>query len=341
MGKRDDCIDFIKAFAMLCVVFWHTMQYSEPRMPQWISNFIVEMNMPLFFALSGYFASRAILIGDFHKVVTHIRLYLQPFVVMCVAFACLYAMLQYLISGMQQLVWLQILQIPLKRFLFCGWYLWVLSFSYIVACVCVVLANRMSASTIAVLLLSIPLVYFIPHLPQGVFHVNYLALVYPFFVCGMLMFDRMYRVGNGVGLACLIVYLVVVFCGGSWESNGLGLYTVVMPGLQFVCTPRAILLTCCRWIVGISGIVGIVWLLRKIWDIVPQLHAIATLGETTLGVYILHEWIIKRLVDCSILPAPRFKILIIAIMLLIVCHCVVKISWRSLIINRWLWGRCK
>lgn len=60
MKNRDLFFDAVKFVAMFMVIWWYVLQCVQDRaVLSYAVNFIVGVNMPLFFLLSGYLLSAA------------------------------------------------------------------------------------------------------------------------------------------------------------------------------------------------------------------------------------------------------------------------------------------
>ena len=90
MIKRNPYFDVVKAIAMLLVVMGYSRwaygcQVGNPT----IDNFIVGMNMPLFFMISGYFSANIVKEGDWSKLGQHLVGYFWPLAVVSCFFSVL------------------------------------------------------------------------------------------------------------------------------------------------------------------------------------------------------------------------------------------------------------
>ena len=123
--KREPLFDVAKAAAMFMVVYWHVMSYRPQfdlaTMPSYAANFILSVNMPLFFVLSGYFSRRLHESGDGIKLLNRFISYFWP-----LAFwGVFWAIVESLVCGKYQ--WTNIPLWALKKFLFCGWFFYALA----------------------------------------------------------------------------------------------------------------------------------------------------------------------------------------------------------------------
>ena len=79
MKTRDLFFDVAKFFAILMVVFGHVQTASQMTWgAPYIKNFIIGVNMPLFFAISGYFTRRMDSTGSWRYLVIRIANLLWP-----------------------------------------------------------------------------------------------------------------------------------------------------------------------------------------------------------------------------------------------------------------------
>ncbi len=60
-----------------------------------------------------------------------------------------------------------------------------------------------------------------------------------------------------------------------------------------------------RPIIGVSGSIGLMWLSYELTRLISRCHlgnvvvgALAKVGTCTLGIYLLHQWILARIVKC-------------------------------------------
>lgn len=86
--KSDLYFDVLKFFAMFLVVFGYVYwaMGCKTGMP-YFENFMCRMNVPLFFMISGYFATRTIENGVWAKLARHIYGYFWTVAVVSVIFS--------------------------------------------------------------------------------------------------------------------------------------------------------------------------------------------------------------------------------------------------------------
>jgi len=123
--KRDPFFDLLKFVAMFMVVYWHVMSYRPgfdlATMPSRAANFIISMNMPLFFMISGYFSRRLHESGDWKKLGHRLVTYFWPLATVSFIVLCLETIVW------QEHTFSQIPLLTLKAFLFHGWFFYALA----------------------------------------------------------------------------------------------------------------------------------------------------------------------------------------------------------------------
>lgn len=346
--QRNPLFDVAKFFAIALVVAGHVFNNGyAPGTPWWFSNFRDEMVMPLFFIVSGYFAVATIESGNWQKMFRHIRSYLQPLAVLGVAFTPCYFVCQILVGGGGAVLLSDILLYPIKRVCFAGWFVWVLSFSYVIAFLVFRLPFAKNFLRRVMLLLTASfLLYFAPRFPHGMFHVHYLVLMFPFFVVGIVwrrisdsMADNSICKSRWkvIGYVCFLAYLAVVLVGPAGKY-GLSMYSGQVYGLNWFFSSTAMLRTLARIAIGVTGSFGTLAVIDGLMAY-GGMAFFAPLGTTTLGVYLMHQWILDRILDFRILPGGVSRCIAVSFLLFAFCHLFVVSSKKNRILNSFLWGR--
>ena len=128
---RNPYFDVLKFFAILLVVYGHVAgAFGSAFGRPWLENFIVGMNMPLFFIISGYFAAKTIEERDWRKLGKHIVSYAWPTAIVSIVFAVL--AVSFRIAGSE----VGLIGYAGRRFLFAPWFLWCLAICYIATFLC-------------------------------------------------------------------------------------------------------------------------------------------------------------------------------------------------------------
>lgn len=316
--------DVLKFFAILLVVYGHVSgAFGCKVLEPYISNFRVGMNMPLFFIISGYFAAKTIERGDWRKLGRHLVGYFWPLAAVSVVFAALSVLFHVEGSGCGFIGYTG------RRFLFAGWFLWCLAICFVITFLCRRVASGWK------FYLAFCITYGILLVDIHVWYIGSARAMLPFFVVGVVLSGRkpIWKEWR-IGASCLVAYMAVVFLQGDIWKNGLSFYNSPISWMAIVKDPEVMGLAAARFVNGIIGSIGICWAVHYLLSKCKTLEVLAPLGTTTLGVYILHQWILARVPVYSCLLAT----IVVTFLLFIVCHMVVFWTKRVPLIRRWLWG---
>ena len=283
---RDPIFDIVKFVAIYLVVYGHVMGYRpgfELRdCPSFAANFIIAVNMPIFFVVSGYFSRRLHEIGGWIKLSSRGVKYFWPLAVssLCVAF-------------LENDDFIDIPVAAIKKFLFGGWFLYALAGCDIITFV----SYRLCKRTLSRIFCGIAFFFLALVLSGHFLHMSEIVAMIPFYWFGLMMLplimksDRMLYYGAVVGA---VVMCFVTFFYGNIATNGLAFYwdrfDVWNPhGRQFA----NMLL---RYAVGVAGSIFIIGTAKSVVRIAPCVSRVSYLGTETLGVYFLQGPIIMHVV---------------------------------------------
>lgn len=324
--KRDPYFDVLKFFAMFLVVFGHTYWAigCKTGMP-YFENFRCGMNMPLFFMISGYFAAHTIESGDWRKLGRHILGYFWPLAIVSFIFAVL--AVSFGLEGSDK----GLIGYAGRRFLFSSWFLWCLAGCFVLTFVCSrpkhIVFRRGAFLSLIILL---------PCL-NGVWQMHGVRAMMPHFLFGAFVLRRWNVWRNWrIGLPCLVAFLAGVFLQGDILMNGLSFYKGETSWRAFFADGYMFPLYLTRLINGVVGSVGAMWLLYVLVEKLSLMRALAPLGTTSLGVYILHQWLLARI------PSGWFSgidgVILLSFLLFGICHLFVAATRKIEFFRRFLWG---
>ena len=284
---RNPFFDILKFLAIMLVVYRHVSKmfgnsFGQPL----VDNFIVGMNMPLFFMISGYFSARTIKNGDWRKLCKHIYGYFWPVAAVSIVFAAFAVVFN--LEGSEG----GFIGYAGRRFLFSPWFLWCLSYCFIATFICC-LPKSAVLRGLTCLFLIIVLPCF-----TNVWYMDDFRSMLPFFAFGVIVLRR-FEIWKSwrFGAACLVVYMLVALFQGDIGTNGLSFYGKTTTWVAFAHNGRAFLMYIARIFCGVAGSVGVMWVLSVVCDKYRVIKRLAPLGTTTLWVYILHQWLLERVVD--------------------------------------------
>ena len=305
MESRDSFFDVLKFFCILLVIYFHVIgSFDYNGGSPYISNFIVGMNMPLFFIISGYFAAQTIENGEWRKLLRRLFSYVWPIMVVSGAFALL--AVSFGLNGSNQGLFAYAARNALAT-----WFLWCLAICFSLVFLC----QRWHP-----LLCWGCMVAILPLLSKPT-QMNSVRAMLPFFVFGAFVLRRwaIWKIWY-CGSTCLFLYLLlVVFQGNIWQ-NGLSFYSEQTTWSFFLQHPVSIFLYLLRLLNGIMGSIGMMWLLHEGMKRLCHIRLCAPFGKTTLWVYILHAWLLARVVDLGWYNQSFFCTIAWVAILFTICH---------------------
>lgn len=327
--KREPYFDLVRFVAMFFVVYGHAFQVvQDTTQLSRFSNFIVGLNMPLFFFVCGYFSRNMIEVLDGRKLCRRLVVYFWPVVFFSVVSVCLLAIRN---GG---LTWTYAFN-RLLLYILRGWFFYALA-----ACEAltffVVWVTRTLHVDRALVLVAVLVGLFV--LPRGVWHVTGTLATIPFYWLGLWglkeVMDNRWRI-VGIGIVCLVGYLIVCLLGGNFWQNGLAFY-----GHRFVMlSPDAheFMLTFARYGIGLMGVVGVLGVMKLICLFAPIVR-ISWLGEVTLGVYFFHRYFLAWWAKLCPWNSEVFFLLAVTVgVYLISSYCFI-FSKKYKILRLMMWG---
>lgn len=340
---RDVSFDLVKAIAMFMVVYWHVMSYRAgfnlETMPSYASNFIVALNMPLFFMVSGYFSKRLHEGGDWRRVLDRFVFYFWPMAFFAVLFTCIDS----IVLGR-----FQILQIPLKAiktFLFADWFFHSLAICdgiTFLAYKCDKPWKKLLVCTLgyAVCLIGTGRLWYVGCVVNMISFYWFGFLLLPKILNRRRLFSAMAILGGGA-------LIWVTYFYGNVATNGMSFYwdrlDVFHP--QFEKALNMVM----RFVVGTLGSLSVIWLLKLVSDRVSWCARLAFLGRETLGIYFLQGWLITNCVVPFIGLGTGTSILLFASMIVfLMTFLIIEVLKANEFIGRAIFGwrifqstRCK
>lgn len=325
---RNPFFDVLKFFAILLVVYGHVggafdCSFGSP----FINNFIVGVNMPLFFALSGYFSAKTIEVGDWKKLGRHLVGYFWPAASISVAFA-FFAITIHLPGSENGIV-----GYAGRRFLFATWFLWSLAICSLLTFICARPKSRIVKGVMwGFVIILLPFV-------SGLWHDEYVRAMLPHFCFGVFVLRRWKLWINWkVGVTCLLFYLLICFVPNGTDSNWRSFYGQASTWVAFLHDGRLAVFYLARLANGMIGTLGIMWLFQVVVDRSDVVARLAPLGRTTLGVYLMHQWLLVRIIECGWYASSIGSVILWTCILFAVCHYLVVLTKRTEWCRRMMWG---
>ena len=331
MKNRETFFDLVKFFAMLMVVYGHVMGYRMgfdlKTMPSYAENFIVIVNMPLFFIISGYFSNRLHCSYMWCKLWKRLLKYYRPIIFFSFLFAVIECLLEHRYS---------IRYIPLealKKILFCNWFFFALAGCDIITFIAVGIADRFGRKWA----LSFCLVAFLSCMSMAgrVWYTGNIVAMIPFYWFGLCLLPIIVRNNRVLGVTTLIgggVCILFTFFLGNVAVNGLGFYwdrfDLWCP--QFDKAMHMMM----RIVFGVAGSLFVIGLVRMSLKVFPYLSALSFLGLETLGIYLIQGWLIRNFSNHFVdLNASVCLILTMTVFVYVVSFLIVKLLKLNKIVS--------
>lgn len=325
---RNPFFDVLKFFAILLVVYGHVggafdCSFGSP----FVNNFIVGVNMPLFFALSGYFSTKTIEVGDWKKLGRHLVGYFWPVASISIVFA--FFTIIFRLQGWEE----GLIGYAGRRFFFAAWFLWCLAICFALTFICAHSRTRIIRGVMwGIVIVLLPLV-------SGTWHDGNVRAMLPYFCFGTFVLRRWELWKNWrIGAVCLVLYLIICFAPNGAELNWRSFYGQDTTWTAFLHDNRFFTFYLARLANGMIATLGIMWLFQVVIDRFGLIARLAPLGRTTLGVYLLHQWFLVRVVEWGWHASSIGSVVLWACILFAVCHILVALTRRTLWCRRMMWG---
>ena len=291
--KRDDTIDAIKAFAIICVVIAHCIQYGsgqtvllkELYFEDGLFRFICSFHMPLFMLVSGYLFSYSLQRGTFKAILgKRLRTLILPVLSWAVVVLGIKILSVYVNEGHFMGV-KDLFSDLLFTFFHHQWFLWAIFW-----CSMIVMINRLLfKDSLLFYSLFLILTLFLPNKHNMALY----GFMYPYFVIGYLYNkdwkDRVKPYSDGIlpvilSWALFITLLLFYDRDSFIYTSG---YCILKDG---TISWRHLGIDVYRFLIGLTGsiaIIGVVRLLYARCKSVRFKNAVSFIGMNTLGIYII------------------------------------------------------
>ena len=334
VAKRDPLFDVAKFVAMFMVVYWHVMSYRPgfdlATMPSCAANFIIAVNMPLFFVVSGYFSRRLHYSGNWRKLAGRMVSYFWPLAIFSIIGAVIDAFL------IHKCTIASIPLVALKKFLFTGWFFYALAGCEIIT----FCATRYSRSVFQKVEMCCLAYFMMLFLSGRVWYASSIVSMVPFYWFGLYLlpyFLSRKKLFSVTAICGGLLMIYITYFAGSIATNGLAFYWDRFDILHPEWT-KAINMSA-RYLVGMVGCLFIIATLKSIMVFIPSASRLACLGVETLRIYFIHGLLIglgtNFLIDLS---AGNLILLASACAVFLISFCIAKLTLLSTHIACFAWG---
>lgn len=343
LHKRNIYLDVIKAFAIICVVLGHCIQYGSGAhyledslyFDNLVFKIIYSFHMPLFTLISGYLF--AFTIEKDLKEVIHGRF---KSLIIPIAMWSLISFTMVFLSQILSIDNINVISL-LKKYLSIFfenlWFLWAIFWCSIIVLIVKNLFKDFKIIYIFIILLS----FFIPD-------IGILAgckFVYPFFVIGYFynkdnLKEKLKKTYTSISLLVFGFLFIILLLFYNRDS-----FIYISGHYIFQGVPiRQFFIDLYRFVIGLIGSVFILFLFYKIVPVIKGkfLKCIKIIGENTLGIYIISGYFLSSSIFLNITATQttiNYLITIIetisVVLVSLICTLIIK---KSNILNKLLLG---
>ncbi|MBQ7178847.1 MAG: acyltransferase family protein [Victivallales bacterium] len=323
--QRNPSFDVLKFFLIAWVVWGHLQSTGLVQSSgSFLENFVWRakhaVNMPAFFALSGYFALSTFQNGTWSKILARVSLFAQP----RATFAIIFVVIELLICmpsfrGLGA-TWSLFLGIYRSR-----WFLRTLGALYLLSAIIFRLGRKDLLRWILFAMSYLALLFFPGRFRWCLSYVggDQIVHMFPYFVFGLMILRKYQLWKNRVAeILCLVFFLSVILHEGlcnmivlsTWKSPMAWPYLF----LHDWGFPRLLFRTC----LGMLGTISLLSIVEHLVHLFPPMARLATFGTTTLGIYIIHERPFELFVHYlpSLALLPSWTRLLLTFVWFFVCH---------------------
>ena len=159
----------------------------------------------------------------------------------------------------------------------------------------------------------------------------------PHFLIGMflLRYNEIYK-KHWIGATAMTCYLGFLCLEKMLSPTRITFYGLETSVFHFFEKPFDSLLFLCVIAKGFLGSIGIMWavyLCRK------YIAIAARYGTETLGIYLIHQWVLDRVADAQFIPTNIMFALLLGLALFLACHYFVAASKKLSFVRKFIWGR--
>ena len=318
---RDKTYDIAKALMMLWVVWGHLMRYEvvEYDTSIYMLNAKIGVNMPVFFVIGGCLASLTFTSADWPKLMSRAIHFLWPQFAVAIA----YALLLFVVGGHGGRAFSWVMG---------AWFLHTYALVYLISAIIFRITVDNNKRWILFSLCYLVMIFW-----PSQFRLNWCGQVihmFPYFVFGLMCLRKKMYFDWRIGCVCGVLYLAAVFLQGDSSQNGMNFWKVDVNWNVLLHSWRDGVTFIARTVVGICGSIFVLFIVSLLIKVIPCIAILSSLGMTTLGVYVLHEYPLFLLgKHMSILPLPSWLCWFVAICWFGFCHCLVILLKRWTVVN--------
>jgi fucose 4-O-acetylase-like acetyltransferase len=333
MEKRILYLDLVKAFAILCVVWGHSIQYMSNN--NFFTNptfeFIYSFHMPLFMILSGYFFSSSLNLSFLLLLKNKFHQLILPIISWSLLIASFFYIGHWIIAHEAHPIQHFFNNVE-KNFIESLWFLKSLFSCYIVSYIGI---KTFRKDWIACML---TILYFL------IFPSPFMErFMLPFFWVGIFLKKYNFRIEKYYLFLILPTLILFIILLNFWKGD----YSIYRSYLnEFIYYKKIsfyfhdLEIAIYRFFIGTIGSLFFIFIFHYIYDKSPiNLSGISKLGQHTLGIYILQYYILEHGISRWKLPSMNILFYnfiatpILAILVIFICLLCIRLLTRSKNIN--------
>lgn len=357
-SSRIEWADWLKFLAIYCVVFGHLIaKLSTDAMNMettigLINGVIIAINMPLFAIISGYFFSYKDSCAVFLKKKT-LQL-LWPLVLWSIIVVGIIPLIKntYIsFCGGEHVHLFATARNIFNNVIDWGW--WFLRALYL--CFILAFVSARAWQKRPLLALAISNVLFVSLAWSGVIpnmdnKLKGFFFLYPFFCMGFVLkhYDEWLWRRQIFLLSCLSFLICLLFWRGEPDSfYGMNTSLIKQTGYENIVGVKVVERSILRFVIGLAGSLTCIISLRILNEKFEKISTISSfiskVGQSTLGIYILHGFVLDFFVNRIVSKESSFLTFIIcfviSLALVMACSFLYQLSLRSKFIRLVLWGK--
>lgn len=310
-NRRNDAVDSIKAFAIICVVLGHCIQYGSGSVFFCKSLFfenhlfktIYSFHMPLFMLISGFFFGHTTTKNTWSIIVHNKAKSLLIPVFIWSLLPLLKWLFKAVFSAASLPSFYEILRVYLSLSINSLWFLWAIFWCSAI----VIIVKRFFNDNYSIHFFLFCLSFFAPDRFWIFSNIYLYKFMYPYFVIGYYVYTRRDNLKSSLlflstNKICLLFLLVVFIVLLSFYNTDSYIYTTRLNILNNgVIDIKQLSIDVYRFIIGFFGSLFIILLFLLTYPLLPNhLKSLSLfIGRKTLGVYIisgyLFEFVVQRI----------------------------------------------
>lgn len=337
LKKRNYLIDVLKGYAIILVVYGHSIQFLMSKNQDFFENpvfkIIYSFHMPLFMLISGYlfYFSISNRINFREVFFRKIKQLLIPILSWCILVFIIKEILKFILNGISLNILFKDLFIFLGGITNQFWFLWTVLFSSLI----VLLINKFTKNIELMYFISFILLLFLPDISN----LMYLKFMYPYYIAGITYNKYKENINKEKKLIyiAIIIFLLLI----PLYTKECYIYISGM-NLYVINISHKLMIILYRYIIGLTGSITFIYLINKI-RFLNNVRIINYLGKYTLQIYIIQTYIFEVIKKLSIPPINMYIYLLIitpicTMVILSFCVLVSNIINRRKFLDRFLFG---